>query len=218
MGRDIAIVGDAVEQVSELVYERVLPTDDVSVRPPVFPERVVCFGYQYIVEALRLARLVVDPEHLELVEAFEVEADAAKLAVDLYDLVILAAGRKARRFERSQSSVGEFHGGNEGIVDVDLGVAGAIRQGPFVDERARRGADAGNVAHQVVRQVDDVRAQVAQCSATGVLLVESPDSRRAVVRQDPLLKVDRTIVVDTAQRAALDQLASLAYGGHETVG
>ena len=77
MRRYITVVYDAVEQVGDLVDEGVLPADDVAVRPPVLPERVMGLGDQHLVKALRLFGRVIDPEHLQLVEALEIETDAA---------------------------------------------------------------------------------------------------------------------------------------------
>jgi hypothetical protein len=79
------------------------------------------------------------------------------------------------------------------------------------------GADAVDFADQIAPQVDDVRAQIAQRAAARHILREPPDHRHVVVRHDPFLQIRGAEVVDAPQRAALDQLAHLADGGHEAV-
>src|ERR1043166_2390504 len=66
--RHVLVVHDAVQEMVDLVDHRVLPPDDVPVRPPVRDERVVALGDHRLVEALGLLGLLAHPEDLELVE------------------------------------------------------------------------------------------------------------------------------------------------------
>src|SRR5205823_7979732 len=63
--RYLLVVNDRVEEMGDLVDEGVLPANDVTVRPPVRPERVICFGHQDIGEALRFFYWSIFPEHLK---------------------------------------------------------------------------------------------------------------------------------------------------------
>src|SRR3954463_660501 len=94
------VVADGCEQVVQLVHERVLPPDDVALRPPVLPERVVGFGDEDGAEALRARPGCRAGEvDLELVEALEIEPQRALGAVDLPGEGVLAPGREPRRLD-----------------------------------------------------------------------------------------------------------------------
>src|SRR5260370_7002364 len=76
MRADGLVLGDAREQVMELVHRRVLPADHVPVRPPPLPEGMVRLGHQHVAEPLAPALgLRPDQVHLELVHPPEVEGD-----------------------------------------------------------------------------------------------------------------------------------------------
>jgi hypothetical protein len=126
----------------------------------------MALGHQHVVEALRYLGLVVDPEDLSLVHALQVEAHRALLGVDLEAVVVLAAGGEAGALQRADGAVLELHGRGEGVVHVhDAGAA--VTLVALLDESLGQGRHALDAAHQVVRQVDDVRAQVAQRAAAG---------------------------------------------------
>ena len=63
----------------------------------------------------------------------------------------------------------------------------------------------------------NVRAEVAERAASGHLLVHPPPERRVVVGHDPLLQVNRTVVIDLPQCAGLDQHLRLPDGGDKAV-
>jgi hypothetical protein len=80
-----------VQEVVDLVYERVLPADDLSVGPPPLPERMVGLADQHLAEALGTRPgLGVDEVHLKLVEPLELEHDRPLRAVDLEAQRVLA--------------------------------------------------------------------------------------------------------------------------------
>ena len=71
-----------------------------------------------------------------------------------------------------------------------------------------------DLAHQVAREVDHVRAEVAERARAGGRALEPPD---LVVDVAPLLQVAAAEVVDVAQIARLDHLAREPHGRHEAV-
>src|SRR5881628_3748287 len=98
MRGDRRVVADRGEQVMQFVHEGVLPPDDVALRPPVLPERVVGLRDEDGAEALRLRPgCRAGKVDLELVEALEIEAERALGAVDLPGEGVLAPRREPRR-------------------------------------------------------------------------------------------------------------------------
>src|SRR5690606_41320 len=126
---------DRVEEVVEFVHKRVLPADDVPVRPPVLPVGMERLSDQRVVEAARLFRLIPGPENVELVHALEVELDRPIFAVDLERVEVLASLTEARRLDRADRAVLELEQRDERVIDVDLAGSGAVRQRTFLDER-----------------------------------------------------------------------------------
>lgn len=135
VGGHVFVVGNAVEQVGDLVDKGVFPADHVSLGPPIFPPGMVGFADQDVVEALGFFGLFANPEDVEFVEALQVKADAAFFAVDLQHFGVLVTGGEAGGFERADGSVGKFDGGDKGVVYVYCaGAAAAVGERPFGDE------------------------------------------------------------------------------------
>ena len=75
-----------------------------------------------------------------------------------------------------------------------------------------RGADRVDLADQVAREVDHVRAEVAEGARAGDVLVEPPDHREVGV-DDPLLQVAPAEVEDLAELAGVDDLRASRTAG-----
>src|SRR5690606_27805048 len=144
-----------------------LPADDVPAGPPVLDPGVVALGDHHIRPAARFLRLARIPEDLELVEPLQVKADAGLLCVDLEHVVVLAPAREAGRLERAERAVLELAGGDEGVVHADLPHLVAAGDWALGDERLGVSLDALDAADEVVRQVDDVRTEVAERAGAG---------------------------------------------------
>src|SRR5882672_1013148 len=214
--RHALVVHDAVQQVVDLVHHRVLPADDVAVRPPVGHEGMVALGDGDAAEAVGLL-FVADPVDLELVDGLEVEADRALLGVDLEAAEVLAAAGEAGRLHRADRAVLELDGRDEGVVDVDLAHALAVEPRALLDEGLGHGADGLDLADEEAGEVDQVCAEVAEGARAGDLLLEAPDVGRVVVRHHPLLQVDRAEVVDAAELSGLDEVVGEPDGRDEAV-
>ena len=85
------------------MHEGVLPSDDVAMRPPVLPERVVGFGDEHGPESLVALGV------LQLVQALKVEGERALGAVDLPGEGVLATVGEARGLDRADRPVLERH-------------------------------------------------------------------------------------------------------------
>ena len=82
-------------------------------------------------------------------------------------------------------------------------------------ERLDQCRDRGEVADQVAREVDDVRAEVAERPAACLVGVEAPGVERRVVA--PVLQVAAAEVADLAELARVDQLAREPHRRDEPV-
>ena len=125
------VVDDAVKHVGDFVNKRVLPANDVTLWPPVFPPGMMWLGNEYIVETLGRVWCIVHPIHFQFAQTFQVKADAALFAVDLQHFVVFASGSKAGGFEGADCAVGKGDGGDEGVIDGDLAGAAAIGKRPL---------------------------------------------------------------------------------------
>ncbi len=165
---------------------------------------MVGFGDEHAAEALcALARRRVAQVNLKLVQPLEVESDRALRAVDLPGEGVLAAGAEPRGFDRADGAVLELDDRLEGVVDL----------APLL-EGSRGPAHRRDFPDEIARQVDHVRAQVAERSRAGGLAVESPD---LVVDVAPLLEIAPSEVVDVAQLPGLQHLAREADRRDEAV-
>ena len=142
--------------------------------------------------------------NLELVQPLDVEDRRALRPVDLERVRVDAAPSEARGLERPGDAVFELDRGDEMVVDVPPG-----------HERANRGRHRRDLADQVAREVDDVRAEVAERAGPGLGRIEAP---RALVRiPAPGLEVTRPEMDDVAELSGVEELADEAHGGHEAV-
>ena len=155
-------VRDRRQQVGRLVRERVLPAEHVPGRPPGRQVRMAGLGDQDGPEAGRGG--VVGPvAELQLVQPFQVEGEAAAVAVELDPQLVLAPGGEPGRLECGQRARGQPGREYRGIVHGHRTRAAAARPRPLAHERGGgRGHPGDQLAGQVLSQVDDVRAQVAQ--------------------------------------------------------
>ena len=91
-------------------------------------------------------------------------------------------------------------------------------QRPLLDERLEQRADAGEgLPGDVLRQVDDVRADVAERTGAGLVLLQPPRHGRGRVG-DPVLQVLGAHVPDVAEPAVGDELAGQRDRRHPAVG
>ncbi len=140
---------------------------------------------------------------LELVQALEVERQRALGAVDLPREVVLPAGAEARSLHRADRAVREPHDRLDRVVDVAAG-----------DERLRDRRHLFDLADQVAREVDHVRAEVAERARPREVLLEAPD---VALGRAPLLQIGAAEVLDVAELAGLDDLARQPDRRHEAV-
>ena len=185
-------------QVAGLVDEGVLVAEAVAGRPPALEVGVVGFGDQDPAEAgvgAGLGAVVI----LQLVEPLQVEGERAALAVELDAQGVLASGGVPGGLEGGEGAGGEPPGEQGGVVDGDLSGAGRRDGGQAAAGRGgqrplpyERLGDRGDAREpfpgQVLRQVDDVRAEVAERTGAGLLAAQPPGQRELRVHQ-PVLQV-----------------------------
>jgi hypothetical protein len=114
---DVVIVDNRVEQVCYFVHERMLPTDDMSLGPPVLPEGVKRFTHEHGREPLRFFG-GFRPEHFEFVHALQIEPDRTVFAVDFEHFIVLAPLGKAASFEGTECAIFEFDHRGECIIHI----------------------------------------------------------------------------------------------------
>src|SRR4051812_22518198 len=129
-----------------LVRERVPPANDVAGWPPEVHEGVLGLRDEYALEPAATC-------DLELVQALDVEDDGAARAVDLEGVLVDPPRGETGRFEGAGNAVLELDRGGEAVVHL---VA--------LDKRADDGTHRRRLADQVAAEVDDVGAEVAECS------------------------------------------------------
>ena len=167
-------------------------------------------------EAL-VSGVVGEGEVLELVEALQIEGEAAALAVDFEAQAVLAAEGEAGGFDGAEGAVFEFQGADDGVIDGDGGAAAAIGERAFFDEGAGLGGDGADFADEVAGEIQGVGGEVAEGTAAGAFGIHAPEAGRAHMGQQPILQVDGAEVVDAAEGAGIDEEAQLADGGDEAV-
>ena len=143
--------------------EGVLPADDVAVRPPPLPERMVGLGDEDVRKPFVPSRVTWSSfrrSRSNASEPFEPLISQLKR--------VLAAGGEARRLDRPDRAVLELDDRLERVVDL------AARHGTCAVEAET----AGDLADEVAREVDHVRAEVAERAGAGRVLVEPPRLRR----------------------------------------
>ena len=127
-GSDIVILNDAVQQVCNLMNKEMFPSDDMTVRPPVFPPGVIGFGNKYIMESLGLLGFFFNPKDLQLIHPLQVEKDGSFLSVNLQNLMILPASGIAAGFQSTDGAVLEFHCRDKGVIHIDFSGTAAFGQ------------------------------------------------------------------------------------------
>src|SRR5205823_10415792 len=95
--------------------------------------------------------LVVRPEHLQLVHPLHVEVQGSLRAVDLPLEGVAPAERETSRLDRADGAAVEVDGDLERVVDL-----------PPRNEGANEPRDARDLTGEEAREIDDVRAQVAE--------------------------------------------------------
>ncbi len=200
----------------DLVDEGVLVADDVAGGPPHADIGVVALRHEDLTESTRIpGRLLLGEEDLELVQALHVERKRAFLAVDLDGVVIAAPVGEARSLQRTDRAIFKRHGGGEGVVHRNRTLAAVCRLA-LVGEGRRGGADGRQLADEEPRQIDDVRAEVANRAGSRLPSVEPPCHAESGVHE-PVLQIAGAEVVDASEATFLDDLAHQPDGGHEAV-
>ena len=211
-GRRVLSGGDAVHEVVDLVYERVLPADDVSAGPPAPDERVRLIGDENRLPALDEI-LVFAAEELDLVHALEVEADASIAAVELEMVAVPVAGSEAGGLEGAYRAVLEPRQEKGRVVNSDFahlpgrfctqsaGLGGKERA--LLDEGFHHPADGFELAAEIPRQVNNVRVQIAVRAGAGLILLQPPDERELRIN-DPILQINGAEVIGGPDHTALD--------------
>ena len=163
---------------------------------------MVGFRDEHRLEAPRA--VPVGPEDLQLVEPLHVERDRSPRAVHLPLERVASAEREPCRLDRADRAARELDGRLDRVVDFPAG-----------QERLREAGDSVDLAREKAREVDHMRAQVAERPGTGLVRLEPPRVERRVVA--PVLEIAPTEVPDLPQLAGVDQLAGQAYRRHEPV-
>ena len=147
---------------------------------------MVGLGDQDPAEARAVGRLGAVVE-LQLVHALEVEREAAGRAVDLDPDGVLAAGGEPGGLERGQRAPGEpaRNSAASSTVTGARSAAGRRREPSsgrldgraLLDERLGSADTRDDLAGDVLGQVDDVRADVAERAGAGLVLLQPPHQR-----------------------------------------
>src|SRR5829696_963426 len=189
----------AVEKVLDGMHKGVLVADDVPRRPPSCHVRVLQLGDK---ERAETGRLVVLEVHLQLVHPLQVEDQAPLRAVDLERLLRLAPRGQGARLEGPCGSVLEARQERRRVVHrhpIHLRVR-AVR--PFAWTLLDKGlGDAYHLrygAHQEMREVHQVGAQIREGASSPGLLAKAPGHRSCGV-EEPVLEVDGPPVTDLSQ-------------------
>src|SRR5205823_7011976 len=175
---------------------------DVTRRPPVLPERMVRLADEHGLEPA--CAVAVGAEHLELVQALHVEDERALRPIDLPLERVATTEREPRRLDRADGSVYELDRGLERVVDL-----------PSRHERLHEPGDRGDLAVQEPREIDHVRAEIAERPRAGLVGIEAPRVEARIV--GPVLEVAAAEVPDLPELARLDHLPRQADGRHEAV-
>ena len=142
-------------------------------------------------------------------------------------MAVLPAEGEAGRLEGAERAAGEpaqehrgvVHGHGARLRPADAAELAARRgQRALLDERLQHPADAGEgLPGDVLREVDDVRADVAERARAGLVLLQPPRHGRGRVG-DPVLQVLGADVPDVAEPPVGDELAGQADRRHAPVG
>src|SRR5215213_403950 len=190
-----------VEEVFDGVHEGVLVSDDVPRRPPPRHVRVLRLGDEERAETGSL-RLLILEVRLQLVHPLQVEDQAPLRAVDLERLLRLAPRGQGARLEGPCGPVLEARQERRRVVHchpIHLRVR-AVR--PFAWTLLDKGlGDAYHLrygAHQEMREVHQMGAQIREGASSPGLLAKAPGHRSCGV-EEPVLEVDGPPVTDLSQ-------------------
>src|SRR6059058_5881688 len=142
-----------------LVHEGISPADDVPRRPPEIHERMVRLRHEHRPEAARA--VVAFEKDLQLVHALHVEAERAAGAVDLPLERVAPSERETRRLDRPDRAALELDGGLDRVVDLTT-----------AHERLHETGNGTELADEVARQVDHVRAEIAERAGSRLVRIE----------------------------------------------
>jgi hypothetical protein len=148
--------------------------------------------------------VAVGAEDLQLVQPLHVEGERGLLAVDLPLERVPPAERKPGRLDRPDRRVLELDCRLDRVVDL------ATRQKRLHERRHRR-----DISDQVPREVDHVRAQIAERTGSRLAGMEAPGVQGRVVT--PVLQVPPAEVADVAEITGVDDLAGEPHGRDEAV-
>ena len=126
---------------------------------------MVALADEHGLEAARA--IAVGAEHLQLVQTLHVERERALRPVDLPLQGVAAAEREPRRLDGADGAVLELDGRLDRIVDLASG-----------QERLHEAGDRRDLAVQEPREVDHVRAEVAERAGAGGVRIEAPRVER----------------------------------------
>ncbi|CAM5343407.1 hypothetical protein SVIOM342S_09166 [Streptomyces violaceorubidus] len=211
------------------MHEGVLVAEPVARRPP---------GVQ-VGRGVRVRRHEDPPETgvfpglgavvvLQLVEPLQVEGERAALAVEFDAQGVLAAGGVPGGLEGDQGAGGEAAGEHGGVVHGDLprhavrrargqAPGGACGQRALPYEGLGEGGDARDpLPRQVLGEVDDVGAEVAERPRPGQFLAQPPGERGLRVDQ-PVLEVGHPQVPKPADAALRHHPPGQRGGRHPAV-
>ena len=125
---------------------------------------MVGLGDEHRLEAARA--VAVGTEDLQLVQPLDVERERRLRAVDLPLEGVAAAEREPRRLDRADRAALELDCGLEHVVDA-----------PAREEGVDEAGDGRDLADEEARQVDDVRAEVAERAGACLVRLEAPGAR-----------------------------------------
>src|SRR6266542_3951567 len=151
------------------------------------------------------ARAVLAVEKdLQLVHALHVEVERAEGAVDLPLKRVAPSEREARRLDRADRAALELDGRLDRVVDPAP-----------AHERLHEAGNRAELADEVAREVDYVRAEIAERTGARLIGIEAPRVERRVVA--PVLQVTAAEMAELAECAVVDQLAREAYRRDEAI-
>lgn len=204
-----------------------LVAEGVARRPPRLQVGVLGFGDEDAPEPRGGGWFGVVVEG-QFVEPFQIEGERAALPVDLQPQCVLPSGGHPGRLERGQRPGGEPAGEQRRVVDGHRPSRTGVRRsgqpgrrarepGPFAYEGLadRRHPDQ-RLPRQILGQVDDMGAQVAECARAGAFPLQPPGERRFGV-DEPVLEVGGANVPQGAEPPLGDQVPGVRDRGHPAV-
>ena len=212
-------VVEGLEELGELVRERVFVAEAEAGDPPVSGIRMIAVGGVDVGPAATVAGDGVI-EVREVVEVVKVPGEGLLRAVDLEGVERLVAASVAGRFEDRERAV--FKAGDEGagVVDGDglLFTGGGVDA--LLDEGLGHGTNRNDVAVDPAGGVDAVGEEVAGDTGAGCCGIETPEAGAALWElfgNRPVLEEIGAIVEDAAEFTSIDDVLGERDGGEEAV-